>query len=701
MCTMQESYETTPEHLLVAAVARHAEQDVSTLITRLDPKQLEMIVVKRRGSAQQNLLHTAAQEGQLAIFKLLLSKIADKSHIIKIRDVKDYHVLHLALLGNHLDLVSYILENLPDPKERITFLNDDRKAINCKKCITSPEALQLYYEAYDDQTLKLKVLDIIDTHYSDISSDYANVALQLFKRALHALPKHQRKSYVLHATLGKGLTVTLAQKAIKVAKKDHFKLFDLIINALTESEKDVFCMQGFKYIDSIECLKHLLSHISDKTILLSILVTTFKSKGVLFQRFDMDLFSLYLQTIAADDQEVAELINNRPLDLGTIFTVLEQLQILYDTRVQTLSSARLDSSVTKARVQRNTRGALLLDYLDDSSLFSLRLVSKASREFVSHIQGPYASPHEFVAASTGIYLTADELKDAIAVYFKTMRSTSFHPAILYKMREHSFGVEGADFAEKHEEDLTATGRKYTPHKHHWKINAAWVLAQIHKGRDFVFLSDLVDPYVKRSKNGKYSALTNEIVAAINKGNYQMSVAALNATSSSFFLRRPVGSNNQLYRLKVKDFLNFKNEEYTHAISLVQADLEEHSGRTREWVDKIIQSFTRLNDSHCIETFELIDYLEVGANLDYLSSYLSLFSHKGKSLPQSFLNYYDERRTSSNLQQVLPEIQLNFNQDWTHALAPKLISEKLATAFCNLYCVKEGIIASMSSTVQPG
>lgn len=618
-----------PESCLVEAVSKRDEHLVTKAIERIDCTKISSVILKRRGQRQQNLLHIATKDGQITIFKLLLDKIQDKTNTLKARDIHSNHPLHLALLGNHVELARYILENISEQKERNNLLNDNRGNKKCQDCIKSPEALELVYEMYDDEALKYKAPHVIGKYYySEQPLEYRAIAFAVFRRAFLALPRVGRKNYVMYNTISEVGLIFILEKAITVADSDNFQLLDLILQGLLDTDAEKVCTEGLRYTTSVNTLEYLRNHIANKKLLLN-----------------------NLETICVTP-----------------------------------------TSSTQVSRKRKTRGSLLLDFLDDKSLLSLRLASKANREFVSQIQGPYASAYEFIAANSGIYSSSAELRDVMASYFTTINSTSSHPAVLYKMREHSFGLSPLyEFSESYGENLVDTGRKYTPKKHTWNINAAWVLAQLHKGRDFVFLSDLVDPYVKRQDgSGSYSALTKEVACVIIKAGYRTSVETSNPTQSTFFLRKPFKNNNQLCQFKIKDFLELKNEECEQAVSLVQSHLREDVEATKTRVDCIIKYFMSIHDCHDRETFELIDLQEIQIKFEQLGNYLSLYCHVGKSLPEAFLTYYNEKKISLNLHGIIPELPswLDFKRPWHHKTATKLIPDILSKAFLNLYCEKD-------------
>ncbi|OGT65166.1 MAG: hypothetical protein A3J38_01195 [Gammaproteobacteria bacterium RIFCSPHIGHO2_12_FULL_45_9] len=166
----------------------------------------------------------------------------------------------------------------------------------------------------------------------------------------------------------------------------------------------------------------------------------------------------------------------------------------------------------------NTREiiSILNPYLDNHTKLSLRKVSKCAHSALGTSEKPpYTSKVSFTVACAFMFSNAQYYNTAWYLYNKTCSSKSLNPAILYKLRDKTF-----DKKTKFEcgEFFMNECREYTPwENHNWDVNRIWILAQIHKGRSFVLLSELQPDYIFRKFSYTYSAYAKEISIAIKAG----------------------------------------------------------------------------------------------------------------------------------------------------------------------------------------
>jgi hypothetical protein len=159
---------------------------------------------------------------------------------------------------------------------------------------------------------------------------------------------------------------------------------------------------------------------------------------------------------------------------------------------------------------------------------------------------PYPTQAAFDAANGDYYRLDNAREKAWNVYSAARFSTSDKAAILYKNTD----LHGGRFPQKliddlrAGEDLVATGRLYSSAAYHcWPVNAAWVLAQIHKGREFVMLSDFSGTNAMRTHDQKvYSALTKEVACAFKAG-YVISRIDYKSSTSLVYLSPTAASVN--------------------------------------------------------------------------------------------------------------------------------------------------------------
>ena len=170
--------------------------------------------------------------------------------------------------------------------------------------------------------------------------------------------------------------------------------------------------------------------------------------------------------------------------------------------------------------------AILMNYLPIADQLSWRTTCRANREAVQKAQrGPYRSKPAFAMAVTGLFYarTTTLLAKAWRYYARIIRSESMKPAMLYRLGERRrrnprFTQKLIHF--KAGENIEQQTRVYQPlyYDHFWSYNLVWMLAQIHKGRAFVVLSDITSENLKsKSKWFAPSAFAKEIVTALLAG----------------------------------------------------------------------------------------------------------------------------------------------------------------------------------------
>lgn len=167
---------------------------------------------------------------------------------------------------------------------------------------------------------------------------------------------------------------------------------------------------------------------------------------------------------------------------------------------------------------------VLLNELTDDEKLNFRAVNHDCSDVVKKTAtSAYANKKAFVAGVTGLYKDIKYLDVAWTLYHRTLSSSSYKPAALYKMKDWNGLLKNrkiSEFADN--ENLGDTGRLYCPGDLHiWAVNRSWLLAQFHKGRDVQLLSEVNDE-VKLSNNPvTYSAFAKEISAVIN-ADYEIS-----------------------------------------------------------------------------------------------------------------------------------------------------------------------------------
>lgn len=120
-----------------------------------------------------------------------------------------------------------------------------------------------------------------------------------------------------------------------------------------------------------------------------------------------------------------------------------------------------------------------------------------------------------------ILKTNNCIQDARIQYSTIFKSSKQAPAIIHKLRDHSYLKWENQIREYSLEDLTQSGRIYTSATHCWDINSVWVLAHIHKHHQFMVISPVtVANIICKSNSCHFSAFAKEIAIAMNVG-YQI------------------------------------------------------------------------------------------------------------------------------------------------------------------------------------
>lgn len=157
--------------------------------------------------------------------------------------------------------------------------------------------------------------------------------------------------------------------------------------------------------------------------------------------------------------------------------------------------------------------------LEDREKLALRATHRAAQAALkANTPIPYQTNADFCIAVSGFFFDQTIWMDAYACYMKTKLSHSVNPAILYKLGEVKMAIR--EIEADQQECLKLSGRQYDPREHTWRTNQVWMMAQIHKGRSFIVLSDATRQHVYRRTKGKddeVSAFGREIAIAIKAG----------------------------------------------------------------------------------------------------------------------------------------------------------------------------------------
>lgn len=281
----------------------------------------------------------------------------------------------------------------------------------------------------------------------------------------------------------------------------------------------------------------------------------------------------------------------------------------------------------------------IMFFLSDKDKLALRRVSKWMKDDVKNNQHDlYKNKAEFVLAIADIFYSQKYFEAAWKLYSKTAVSTSFYPAMLYKLKDLTLLFDnGLIQSFSKGEDLFSTGRKYCPVEHAWDTNQVWVLAQIHKGRAFTMLSELSPQYVMRGNYpGVFSAFAKEVAMAIKAG-YEVSINAAHQI--------------QLNPDKYTDAAKFRFDELTpteqeikSAVKIIDDSKLEHRRAVQ-----IARGLKKLFGD--IENYPLDELQQLHANLDEtISSKIDLMILNAK-YPKLVMNSFVNEFNNNNLPSI--------------------------------------------------
>lgn len=325
--------------------------------------------------------------------------------------------------------------------------------------------------------------------------------------------------------------------------------------------------------------------------------------------------------------------------------------------------SQIESSKQNHFARLRSKGNLLLDLLDENDLLNFRLANQTTYQIASRLNGPYQNKQEFITANSNVYFSKKTLKEAVRLYLTTISTTNNEAAILHKRREGVTNNAKLLALFSCGDDLLKTTRIYDPQvPHAWNINAAWALAQIHKKRPFVMLSELYDTYIFRA-NGKYSALTKEITSAISKALYTIGNTKMLDSEYGFkhiiYLMPSTNPKMDVYQLTVKDLLEFSDTEFTHAIEEVisQISLEAQSNKMKILAGSIIEIFKQLEDEDTSVIKLKTVAREIKVQLEYIKKSLREVNNEKITNVKLFIEHYQEQLNKSTLK-FAPQLQFN-------------------------------------------
>lgn len=184
----------------------------------------------------------------------------------------------------------------------------------------------------------------------------------------------------------------------------------------------------------------------------------------------------------------------------------------------------------------------LMKRLSDQDVLTYRSVCKRWRDLAkAYTDAPYKTKAQFATALSGVYITVlkfilgmdiyynvntSHLAAAWSIYQSTRTSSSHLPCMIYRMSDYR-AISKTLFYPQFcgGEDVIGTGRRYNPVSiHNWAVNQAWLLAQIHRGREACLLSPVTALSIFRSSDHqtggaekKHSAFIREIAALMKVG----------------------------------------------------------------------------------------------------------------------------------------------------------------------------------------
>ncbi len=170
----------------------------------------------------------------------------------------------------------------------------------------------------------------------------------------------------------------------------------------------------------------------------------------------------------------------------------------------------------------------LQHYLSNADQMQLRQTCKDWQTILAHhTYAPYLNKQSFLLAMSRLFSEQAHFEMAWTLYQRTLNSPSQKAAAFFKQKDWARLFKSGkinDFAEN--EHLAQTGRLYCPlDAHVWSVNQVWLLAQYHKQRPIVLLSELNEEVKLSNQPLKYSAFACEVAVTFQAG-YR--IAAVNA-----------------------------------------------------------------------------------------------------------------------------------------------------------------------------
>lgn len=170
----------------------------------------------------------------------------------------------------------------------------------------------------------------------------------------------------------------------------------------------------------------------------------------------------------------------------------------------------------------------LQHYLHNADQMQLRQSCKDWQTILAHhTYVPYTSKQSFLLAMSRLFSEQAHFDMAWTLYQRTLNSSSQKAAAFFKQKDWARLFKSGkinDFAQ--DEHLANTGRLYCPlDAHVWPVNQVWLLAQYHKQRPIVILSELNEEVKLSNQPLKYSAFACEVAVTFQAG-YR--IAAVNA-----------------------------------------------------------------------------------------------------------------------------------------------------------------------------
>lgn len=283
---------------------------------------------------------------------------------------------------------------------------------------------------------------------------------------------------------------------------------------------------------------------------------------------------------------------------------------------------------------------MVLNYMNEQDILQLRQVDQALSKLISAATPiPYQNKQGFLVSNTGTYREKNLANAAWQVYSTTMSSPSKLPAVLYALDEGNY-LESAVFPQiSNGEDLHTTGRRYQPSEHRWDVNAAWVLAQIHKERSCLIVSDYPGINHSYRKGGDYSALTKEI-SFVQKAEYVVLHMTFNY-NRLIYLLSPVKKNNFM------PLRSFNGSRQDHEYTINYFFFLQTSYETGKEAAEIINSmFSSLNKKH--------HFSESNFYLAQINLAFSMLSSQYEDM--GFLDHFDQSILGRNNDDGIDDIE---------------------------------------------